>query len=443
MKRSLLLDLSFGGIALIIFGNLNGIANLLFGVTAAFSSLILVFCLFIIYYLFRYKKITFPHYAFNAALVLLFVIGTVMWMFYSHMYHKNADYYKVFRKTAPALILAYAVYKYMIYAADRGKLNSALYFITFTLLLVTLMIPLVALTNIVPGSFRTLVYGGGRSAGLFASPNLAGIHANFTLAFVLFFTLTSKRFYLLFLSLIPLTYYAGILTFSKATIIAGGLMIVLFFIYNLGIILKMPSARRRRFSTTLVVVIMVIIAFLPKIQEYSSQLQYAQLKRIEQIGSLLQGNFDSESTTARSVLWGEAIELISAQPFLGYGLSCFHNLPENLLGSHNTYLMIWGEGGILPFIAMLIFIGSVTYRSFFWIRDPAFRFLALSLILVIVVQMYGAAHNGFSNSEVVTMTAIVFALVESQRGRIGHLRYGKYVGRDHQLKLSKKNGHLH
>jgi len=443
MKRSLLLDISFGAIALIIFGNLNGITNLALGVTAAFSWLILACCLIIIYYLFRHRKLTFPHYAFNTLLVIFFSLGTVMWMFYSHMHYDSSEYYQIFRKTVPAFILAYAVYKYMMYASDRGKLTNALYFITFTLLLVTLMIPLVALTNIVPGSFRTLVYGGGRSSGLFGSPNLAGVHANFTLAFVLFFTIYSKRFYLLFLALIPLVFYAGVLTFSKATIIAGGLMLVLFFLYNLAIILKMPRARRRRFSITFLIVILAILAALPTIQQYVSQLEYAQLKRLEQVGSLLQGNFDAESTTARSVLWEEALELISAQPFLGYGLGCFHNLPENVLGTHNTYLMIWGEAGILGLFTMLVFIVTISYRSFFWIRDPAFRFLALSLILVIVVQMYGASHNGFSNSEVVTMTAVVFALIEAQRGRIGHLRHGKYVGQDYQLKLSKQNGRLH
>lgn len=439
MKRSLLLDLSFMGITLIIFSNLNGIANLLFGLTAAFSSLILVFCLIITYYLFRYKKLSFPHYAFNATLISYFVIGGIMWLFYSNMYHAEADYYRTIRKTGPAIILAYAVYKYTIYASDRGKLDNVLYFIIFTLLLTTLMIPL---TVVIPG-FKLLAYGGGRASGLFASPTLAGTHANFTLAFALFFMIHSKRFSILFLILTPIVLYAGVLTFSKATIIVSGFMVVVFFFYNASTILQMTRARRRRFSTAVLIILIGVIYFSPEIKEYSDNLQYGQLKRLEQIGSLLKGDFNAESTTSRSVLWEEATGLIAAQPFLGYGTSCFHNLPENLLGAHNTYIMVWGEAGILSLAAMLTFIFSMYYRCFFWVRDPAYRFLILSLTIVITIQMYGAAHNGFSNSEVVTMTAIVFALLEAQRGKIDHLKHGKYTGEDYKEKLAKQNGRLH
>jgi len=33
------------------------------------------------------------------------------------------------------------------------------------------------------------------------------------------------------------------------------------------------------------------------------------------------------------------------------------------------------------------------------------------------------------------MTAVLFAIIESQRGKIDHLRYGKYVGKDYKYKV--------
>jgi len=442
IKRSTILDLSFAGISLIVLSNLNGIANLLFGVTAAFSVFILVFCLVICYYLYDYGKINFPLWAFFVMLGLLFSLGMIMWLFYSHTHHKSADLYRMIRKTVPAFILSFAIYKYMLYASDRGVLLNVLYFVTFTLLIITVMVPLGAL-NVFPGSFKALMYGGGgRSAGLFASPNLAGVHTNFALAFVLFFIVQSKRLSLLFLLFIPIVAYSSFLTFSKATIIVTGLMIVLFFLYNSAIILKMPRARRRRFGTTVVVILLGIITFFPQLKEVSSQLQVQQLRRLQQIGELLQGKVNDTTTTDRAMLWEEAVLMIAEQPIQGWGLSGFHNLPKGFLGCHNTYLMVWGEAGILPFIAMLVFIISCYYRCFFWIRDPAYRFLSISLLFVITIQMYGSAHNGFSNSEVVVMTGIVFGLIETQRGRVGHLRYGKYVGRDYETKKAKQNGRL-
>ncbi len=444
LKRSLLLDLSFAGICFTVFANLNGIANLLFGVVAVFSPFILVFCLILCYYLFRYGKINFPLWAFYVMLGLLFVLGTISWLFYSHTHHEEAaGYYRMFRKTIPAFVLSFAVYKYIIYASDRGVLLNVLALVTFTLLIITFMVPIGATTGVFTGGFKALMYGGGRSAGLFASPNLAGVHANFSLAFVLFFIVQSRRLSLLFLLLVPIVAYAAFLTFSKATLIVAILMIVLFFGYNSAIILKMPRARRRRFAMAVVIIFFGIIAALPQIREVTSNLKLQQLQRLQQVGEIFQGKVNNTTTTDRVQLWEEAIDLIAAQPIQGWGLSGFHNLPEGFLGCHNTYLMVWGEAGILAFIAMLVFIISSYYRCFFWIRDPAYRFLSISLLFVITIQMYGSGHNGFSNSETMMMTAIVFGLIQTQRGRVGHLRYGKYTGQDYQEKLAKQNGRLH
>lgn len=438
IKRSTVLDLSFAAIILIILSNLNGIANLLFGVTSIFSVFILLFCLILSYVLFRYGEITFPLWAFYVMLGLYFSIGTTMWLFYSHTHFIAADFYKVFRKTIPAFILTFAVYKYILYASDRGYIINVLYFVTFSLLVTTFMIPMGTLPGVFAGSFKALMYGaGGRSAGLFASPNLAGMHANFALAFVLFFIVQSKRFSLLFLLFVPIVLYACFLTFSKATLLISGLMIVMFFVYHSAIILKMRRARRRRFGMAIIVIVLGVIVFLPQIQELTSGLKIQQLNRLQQVGQILQGNVDSATTTDRSKYWREAVELISKHPLQGWGISGLHNLPEGRLGSHNTYLMVWGEAGVFPFIAMLVYVFSMYYRCFFWIKDPSYRFLAISLLVVITIQMYGSSNNGLSNSEAVIMTAIVLGLVQTQRGRIDHLLYGKYFGKDYQYRQAK------
>jgi len=154
---------------------------------------------------------------------------------------------------------------------------------------------------------------------------------------------------------------------------------------------------------------------------------------LQQIGELLQGNVNDTTTTDRAKLWKESMELISAQPIQGYGLSCFGLLPEGGLGSHNTYLMLWGEAGILAIFMFLIYIFCTYYRCFFWIRDPSYRFLCISLFIVLTVQWYGSAHTGLGNSEANCMLGIIFGTLEAQRGKIDHLSHGKYVGRDYQL----------
>jgi len=441
IRRSTILDLCFAGIATIVLSNLNGVLHAVFDVTSGLSIFILIFCIVIIFFLWDYKKLTLPHYVLNFTLMWLLVMGGIMWLFYSHMYNPDADYYRVFRKQAPTIILLYAVYKYTIYAADRGKIIYVLYFVTFSMLFVTLCIPLGALTDIF-GGFRKFMFGGGRSGGLFASPNLAGVHVSFTLALVLFFTLNSKRFFWFFLVCIPLVFYAGFLTFSKATLITQIFIVLLFFAYNFTQLFRVKKSVMRRFLLSAFIVLGGFIYFIPQIKEYTENLQYSQLKRLEQTLGLLSGEINEENTTDRAGLWGQAFELIGANPITGYGTGSFHKLPKGDLGVHNTYLMVWGEGGIIAIIALLIFIFVTMYRSFFWITIPSYRFLALVISIIIFVQMYGAAHNGLNNSEIACMIALVFALIESQRGNIDHLRHGKYVGKNYKFKQAKSNGRI-
>ena len=80
--------------------------------------------------------------------------------------------------------------------------------------------------------------------------------------------------------------------------------------------------------------------------------------------------------------------------------------------------MIWGEGGIIPFAALIVFVLSVFYRSFFWIRDPSYRFFSVTLSVIIFIQMYGAAHTGLTNSEVLSMTALLLAIIATQRAKM-------------------------
>lgn len=434
IKRSTLLNLCFAGIAFVVFSNLNGIVYVLFGISSAFSSLILIFCLIIIYYLYDYKKIIFPHYAFNATIILFIGMGTISWMFFSHgIEHHKSSYYAVFRKTLPSLILTYAVYKYMIYAIDRGKGLNALYLVTFSLLFVALIIPLDNALDIIKISFSK-GGGGSRNSGFFYDPNVAGVHNNLTLCFVLFFILNSKRFSLFFLLSVPAVLYSVFLTFSKAAIISGLSIMLLFFLFNLLNITRMLKARRRRFVWALVIIIAGVIYAIPSIIEYGSELNYTQLKRLDQIRRLASGQFDSETTTLRSDVWQEAVELISAQPITGYGISFFHYLPKATLGPHNTYLLVWGEGGIFPIIALLTFIITVYYRAVFWVRDPSYRFLIITLFFIITIEYYMASHTGLSNSEIACMLGVIFALLKTQRGKIDHLKHGKYVGIDYKMK---------
>ena len=73
---------------------------------------------------------------------------------------------------------------------------------------------------------------------------------------------------------------------------------------------------------------------------------------------ILMNRFVNDTTggSFRSQLWSNAIEAIGDKPFLGYGLGASpYIVSSGNLGSHNTFLTIWLETGILGLVFLLSF----------------------------------------------------------------------------------------
>jgi len=417
IKKSTLLAISFYVMAAIIFSNINGLVYSLYSIAAPFSSFILVSCLTITFFLFRYERITLPHHLFNFTIIGYFVIGGIMWCFFSHLHNPNVPYYHVFRKQAPALLLLYAFYKYVVYEGNRNGLGNLLVFITIFAFLITLTIPFGELI----GLKKFLIYESkSRQSGVFASPNKAGEHINYTMALVLFLTINSKRWSWLFIALLPMVLYSTLLTFSKSAIISALLLIVFFLFVNVRGYTKLGKSRRRKLGILLILVFGVVIYSIPIITEFVSKLNTQQMARLTQVQGLLQGRVDTETTTQRSSLWETGFGIIKEFPITGHGFGSFSELPGGSLGIHNTYLMILGESGIFPFILFMSFIVLLYYRSFFWVRDPGYQFLAVSLWIIITIQVYMTGNGGIKTSETLAMTGILLAILKLMKGKLVH-----------------------
>jgi len=413
MKKETLLWLCFLMVAFIIFSNLNGLVRMLIGITAPFSSLILVGCLVIGYYLFRYQRITFPHHCFNICVIGYFVVGWISWFFFHHLHGDNSNllYYHIARKQAPAILLVYVFYKFVLYQGHKGNLNRILFAIVLMMLVITLTIPFGSYI----GLKEAIDYDSpNRESGFFSNPNMAGAHINYTLSLVLFFVLNSKRKigFLVFLMGVPIIIYAALTTFSKSTMIMAALICLMFLFINTMGILKMGGTRRARLSLLLAALVGVGIMIAPQIPNYLSQLGNAQLSRLLAVNSILSGEINDDTTTLRTGAWAEGAELIIQYPSIGFGFGSFNGLPKTGFGVHNVYLMVFGEAGILPFTALMLFVLSTYWRIIFWVRNSSYKFLALSLFIVITVQVFGAAHTGMRNSELLCVLGLVFALIE-------------------------------
>ena len=96
-------------------------------------------------------------------------------------------------------------------------------------------------------------------------------------------------------------------------------------------------------------------------------MQEGQLRRLMWIANI------GDSGDLRWSLWSLGLSQISESPFFGHGITHLHRLEAapvcqrgTICGVHNSYLMLWGEAGIIPLILLLLFIGSLLWTC--WTR---------------------------------------------------------------------------
>ena len=201
-----------------------------------------------------------------------------------------------------------------------------------------------------------------RLVGPFVNPNMAGIVCCYTVVLALFF-LASGRHRTFAGIIFILGTVAGILTFSKLAILTL-LIIFIFFLCLLTL-----RYRQKRLSATrwlVVIVVGMIVSATVNIEHFS--LNQKQIRRVIGFQEILPSA--AGGSDIRWVLWPLALSQITESPFFGHGLLRFHFLEGGArcrlgvrCGSHNSYLMLWGEAGAIPLVLFLLFIGSLLWKS--------------------------------------------------------------------------------
>jgi O-antigen ligase len=99
-------------------------------------------------------------------------------------------------------------------------------------------------------------------------------------------------------------------------------------------------------------------------------LSWEQRERLADVLNLIGGDFNTRSTTGRDILFGYGLEKIGQALPWGAGLGRFHAMEGGLrnelnewLGIHNTFLMVLGEAGIIPFGLFLSLVAFLLLRG--------------------------------------------------------------------------------
>ena len=209
--------------------------------------------------------------------------------------------------------------------------------------------------------------GSYRFMGSFKGSAAAGVMACYTVALALALSLSAARYRMFAWGVVILGSVAAVVTFTRSAVVTLALLYLFFLWSSVSIHRLRPTSA----GVWILVTCMVVFFLLVVVNAEYSSLNDSQVSRLQWFITL----DGPGQMNQRDATWLLSISYIAESPIFGHGLSQFHQLENGptcytyeadlpvVCGSHNSYLMLWGEAGILPAALYLFFIGSL-----FWVR---------------------------------------------------------------------------
>lgn len=204
-----------------------------------------------------------------------------------------------------------------------------------------------------------------RAIGTFADPNLAAALACQTVVLALALT-ASHRYRKFAAPATVLAISAAYLTQSRtgvAILVVIGVFFLLF---------RWSSNTRGRVRASYAAILLMAVGLLAVVRMTAPAIGYQEIGGVtDRFAFVRDLTIENISSMPRVRIWPAAMSLIAESPIVGNGLTQALTLAGSIgircgaglhresraCGSHNTYLMFWGESGIAPLILSLLFIG--------------------------------------------------------------------------------------
>lgn len=380
-------------------------------VEAAISPIILILTLYLVLTL-KIKKeyINYPHLLFQSTLFSLLIIGIFSGLVYfGETTFSISNLLSALREILTSCAIFYVFSLYISSLTSEQKMKT-LWFL-FSLFLITTSFGMLESIFGFRAISADLAYDTERIIGFFGNPNLTGLQANFTLSLLLGLFLTKRINVFFTLLFIPVIVYSSLASFSKTAIITSSLLLVIFFLLCIYNIFKFRDKKKAISSLVLVSTIFLVITFviLPIALDYYNQLGTGQQKRLTNISNMLiKGEFNRKTTSVRSDIFRDGIEIIKTNPVIGHGLATFSvgGMFKSSIthGIHNTYLKLIGEAGIIPLLLYLlfylIFIISI-------IKSKSFNLKIGGLFIILCFFLYSfTSHNALEDKFAIALIGV-------------------------------------
>lgn len=216
----------------------------------------------------------------------------------------------------------------------------------------------------------------GRYSGFYLNPNAAGYAC--LMGYALSYTIKSKPWQLLGQFAFTL---GGIFTLSRT----------FFLVWVLINLVSIFRDKKNIYAPLIGVVVLVIVFSFTNTENFASD-RFEALSSIFDEGPVQTQTIQEDSRTAT---WALYYDLIMDKPFLGNGFTKFQRNTGLLPGVHNSYLLVLGEAGIIPFLILLGIYGYLFVESFklFKTRPELFYIIFIVMLSMLVAHGYFYVYN--------------------------------------------------
>ena len=387
--------------------DLNELVSRAIGISAPLSPIILFLCVILFFYKHSYT-VTYNKYFKNYLLVFAVIIiyGGILALIYGDW----DNIYSQYRYFGPSLIVFTVSYGIGYYHKIRNKIHQPL---TVLLIVISINAILILISSVFNIDFHgSSIANIDRAVGLYSNPNRAGLVCCVGQSLSVFLLLNrnsvGNKYYIF-------TYYlcllACIATFSKGAIIISTALII-----NIIIIGKNMNYNRfdhfSFFKKTLI--ISGIIAFL-NIAIILNTFSYEQLSRYYELGNFLKGEITVQTTTQRSTIIKEALLQISENWIIGNGIGAYERFYYGF-GTHNEFLQIWGNYGILGLLVYLSYFTNWFLKTISLDKrtEVSLKTLSYNMILIFLLASF-ISHTVVSSKQFSLVLGLLFSSFQNNK----------------------------
>lgn len=212
----------------------------------------------------------------------------------------------------------------------------------------------------------------GRYSGFYINPNEAGFICIY--GYALAYSLKNKSIKLFGQFVFTLM---GLLTFSRTFII------IWIFLNIISLRISLKNIR----ILGIVIVIFSTLIFIDEVVGLNNP-RFEQLKNIVTNENVSTKEISSDS---RTETWANYYDKIMKAPIFGNGYGTLSG-KTGLLGVHNSYLMIIGEAGIIPFALFVGYIGYLFYWSIYFFKKKPYLIMQTTAVALFLLT----DHNFFT-----------------------------------------------